>query len=125
MIDEEVARDGMALLVTAAAMLVEDTQPELLKTPASAAAATVWAATLTTLGLDLGALGAAAFVLARRSAVSVLDDGAMLNGVLYQVVAQAEEPSSGSRRLCTCFTGFPVAASLHAVGHAHRPGDVE
>jgi hypothetical protein len=71
MIDEEVARDGMALLVTAAAMLVEDAQPELLKTPASAAAATVWAATLTTLSSDLGALGAAAFVLARHSAVPI------------------------------------------------------
>jgi hypothetical protein len=45
MIDEEVARDGMALLVTAAAMLVEDGQPALLKTPTSAAAAAVWAAT--------------------------------------------------------------------------------
>lgn len=76
MIDEEVARDGMALLVTAAAMLVEDAQPELLKPPTSAAAATVWAATLTTLSADLGALGAAAFVLARRSAVPIWIDGA-------------------------------------------------
>jgi hypothetical protein len=56
MIDEEVARDGM-----------------LLKTPDSAAAATVWAATLTTLSSDLEALGAAAFVLARHGAVPVLD----------------------------------------------------
>jgi hypothetical protein len=76
MIDEEVARKGMALLVTAAAMLVEDAQPGLLKTPASAAAAAVWAATLTTLSSDLGALGAAAFVFARQTNATLLDDGA-------------------------------------------------
>ena len=76
MFDEEVARDGLALLVTAAAMLLEDAQPELLKTPASPAAATVWAAMVTTLGSDLEALGAAAFVLARQSAKPIWIDGA-------------------------------------------------
>jgi hypothetical protein len=78
MIDEEVAREGIAVLVTAAAMLVEDAQPELLKPPASAAAAAVWDARLTTLSSDLGALSAAAFVLARHSAVPVWIDEAAL-----------------------------------------------
>jgi hypothetical protein len=67
MIDEELARDAIGLLGTAAAMLMEDAHLELLTTPTDIDAARVLAATLQRLGGDVDALGAAAAVLAQRS----------------------------------------------------------
>lgn len=66
MIDEELARETIGLLGTAAAMLMEDAHLELVTTPANVDAAGALAATLQRLGADLNALGAAAAVLARE-----------------------------------------------------------
>ena len=67
MIDEELAREAIGLLGTAAAMLIENAHLELLTTPTDIDAARDNAATLQRIGTDLNALGAAASVLARRT----------------------------------------------------------
>ncbi len=67
MIDEELAREAIGLLGTAAAMLIEDAHLELLTTPTDIDAARDIAATLQRIGTDVYALGAAAAVLAQRS----------------------------------------------------------
>ena len=67
MIDEEVAREAIGLLGTAAAMLIEDAHLELLTTPTDMDAACAVAASLQRIGTDLNALGAAAAVVAQRS----------------------------------------------------------
>ncbi len=67
MIDEELAREAIGLLGTAAAMLIEDAHLELLTIPNDMDAACVVAATLQRIGTDVDALGAAAAVLAQRS----------------------------------------------------------
>lgn len=67
MIDEELARNAITLLGTAAAMLMEDAHLELLTTPADIDAARAAAATLKRIGTEVDALGAAAAVLAERS----------------------------------------------------------
>jgi hypothetical protein len=68
MIDDEVARETLALLGTAAVMLVEDLHPLLATPPKTAQAGAELATTMARLGADLSALGAAAAVLARRAA---------------------------------------------------------
>ncbi|TCJ41290.1 hypothetical protein [Parafrankia sp. BMG5.11] len=65
MIDERLARDAIGLLSTAAAMLIEDAHDALVMRPADAASAAALASLLESLGADIGALGAAASVLAR------------------------------------------------------------
>ncbi len=67
MIDEELAREAIGLLGTAAAMLFEDAHSELVTTPADFEAARDLAVTLQRIGTDVNALGAAAVVLAQRS----------------------------------------------------------
>ncbi len=67
MIDEELAREAIGLLGTAAAMLIEDAHLELLTTPTDIDAARAIAATLQRIRNDVDALGAAAAVLAQRS----------------------------------------------------------
>ncbi len=67
MIDEELAREAIALLGTAAAMLIENAHLELLTTPTDFDATHDIAATLRRIGTDVHALGAAAAVLAQRS----------------------------------------------------------
>ena len=67
MIDEELAREAIGLLGTAAAMLIEDGHLELLTTPTDIDAARDIAATLQRIGADVNALGAAAAVVAQRS----------------------------------------------------------
>jgi hypothetical protein len=67
MFDEELAREAIGLLGTAAAMLIEDAHLELLTTPTDMDAACAVAASLQRIGTDLNALGAAASVLARRT----------------------------------------------------------
>lgn len=66
MIDKELARETIALLGTASAMLTEDAHGQLLTKPADANQARALAATIERLGTDLIALGAAAGVLARE-----------------------------------------------------------
>lgn len=66
MIDEELTRSAIGLLATATAMLLEDVHLELVTTPCDLDEAAV-ATTLQRLGADVGTLGAAAEVLARRS----------------------------------------------------------
>jgi len=65
MVDENLAREAISLLGTAAAMLIEDAHDALVVRPADAAAAVAMAIMLDRLGVDLQALGAAAAVLAR------------------------------------------------------------
>jgi hypothetical protein len=65
---DEVAKDVMALLGPAAAMLVEDAHLLLVTVPCTPRADAELAATITALGSDLSAIGAAAAVLARRAA---------------------------------------------------------
>jgi hypothetical protein len=65
MIDEQLAREAIALLGTAAAMLIEDAHLQVVTTPADMEAGKGIAATLQGLGADLEGLGAAAAVLAR------------------------------------------------------------
>ena len=67
MIEEELAREAIGLLGTAAAMLIEDVHLELLSTPTDIDAARAMAATWQRIGTDVDALGAAAAVLAQRS----------------------------------------------------------
>ena len=67
MIDEELAREAVALLGTAAAMLVEDAHGLLVARPADAVKARALAAALERLGADLSALGGAGAVLVRQS----------------------------------------------------------
>jgi hypothetical protein len=68
MIEDEVAREAIALLGTAAVMLVEDAHLLLATSPRTADDAHALAAALLALGSDLSALGAAAAVLARHAA---------------------------------------------------------
>lgn len=63
MVDEQLARETIGSLGTAAAMLIEDAHLALVVLPADAEAASALAATLERLGNDLRALGAAAMVL--------------------------------------------------------------
>lgn len=63
MIDEELAREGVGMLGTAAAMLIEDAHDVLVTAPADAEAVRLLAERLALLGGDLTALGAAAAVL--------------------------------------------------------------
>ncbi len=72
MIDEDLAREAIGLLGTAAAMLVEDAHDALIVLPADTASAALLATTLERLGSDLQALGAAAAVLARGSRASAM-----------------------------------------------------
>lgn len=65
MIDENLAREAIGLLGTAAAMLIEDAHEALVMRPTDAASAATLATLLARLGADLAALGAAASVLAR------------------------------------------------------------
>ena len=57
MIDEELARSAIALLGTAAAMLIEDTHLTLVTTPADIDAARADAETLQRVSEDVAALG--------------------------------------------------------------------
>jgi len=65
MVDENLAREAIGFLGTAAAMLIEDAHAALVVLPSDAASATALATTLEGLGGDLHALGVAAAVLAR------------------------------------------------------------
>ena len=65
MVDENLAREAIGLLGTAAAMLIEDGHAALIVLPPDAASAALLATTLERLGGDLHALGCAAAVLAR------------------------------------------------------------
>ena len=65
MIDEELAREAIGLLGTAAAMLIEDAHGGLVALPTDASSGAALATLLGRLGADLSALGAAAAVLAR------------------------------------------------------------
>ena len=68
MIDEDLAREAVALLGTAAAMLTEDAHDQLVTRPLDAAAAAALGATLSQLGDDLSALAGAVLVLTRHAA---------------------------------------------------------
>ena len=68
MIDEDLAREGVSLLGTAAAMLIEDAHDQLVTRPLNSTAAAALGATLSRLGDDLSALASAAQVLTRRDA---------------------------------------------------------
>jgi type II secretory pathway component PulJ len=63
MIDDEVACKALALLGTAAVMLIEDAHPLLATSPRTTKAAAELAAAIAALGADLTASGAAAAVL--------------------------------------------------------------
>ena len=67
MIDEGFAREAIASLGTAAAMLIEDVHLDLLTSPIDLDSARKIAVILQGIGNDLDALGAAAAVLAQRS----------------------------------------------------------
>jgi len=67
MIDEELVREAIGLLGTAAAILIEDAHLELLTTPTDIDAARAIAATLQRIGTDVDALGAAAAILVQQS----------------------------------------------------------
>ncbi|MBA3643236.1 MAG: hypothetical protein H0W59_04115 [Chloroflexia bacterium] len=68
MIDEDLARRTVALLGTAAAMLIEDAHDQLVTRPLDALEAAALGATLSRLGDDLSALASAVRVLTRRNA---------------------------------------------------------
>ncbi len=68
MIDEDLARKTVALLGTAAAMLIEDAHDQLVTRPLDASDAAALGATLSRLGDDLSALAGAVRVLTRRDA---------------------------------------------------------
>ncbi len=68
MIDEDLARETVALLGTAAAMLIEDAHDQLVTRPLDASDAAALATTLSRLGGGLSALAIAVRVLARRDA---------------------------------------------------------
>ena len=59
MIDEDLAREAVALLGTAAAMLIEDAHDQLVTRPHDAAGAAALGVTLSRLGDDLSALAGA------------------------------------------------------------------
>ena len=63
MIDEELAREAIGLLGTAAAMLIEDAHLQLVTTPTDIEEAKALASVLQRLGADLTALGGAAAVM--------------------------------------------------------------
>lgn len=67
MIGEELARETIGLLGTAAAMLIEDAHSVLVTTPADIEAARDLAAELQRIGTDVNALATAAVVLAQLS----------------------------------------------------------
>lgn len=71
MVDEELARDGVGMLGTAAAMLAEDAHDFLVTVPPDAEAARIVAERLALLGADLTALGGAAAVLTRSGRTSL------------------------------------------------------
>ncbi len=68
MIDEDLAREAVTLLGTAAAMLIEDAHDQLVTRPLDASAAAALGATLNRLGDDLSALAGAVRVLTGRDA---------------------------------------------------------
>ena len=68
MIDKDLARETVALLGTAAAMLIEDAHDQLVTPPLDASDAASLGVTLNRLGDDLSALAGAARVLTRRDA---------------------------------------------------------
>lgn len=68
MIDEDLAREAVALLGTAAAMLIEDAHDQLVTRPLDASGAAALGITLSRLGDDLSALARAAQVLTRGDA---------------------------------------------------------
>lgn len=68
MIDEDLALEAVALLGTAAAMLIEDAHDRLVTRPLDASGTAALGATLSRLGDDLSALAGAARVLTRRDA---------------------------------------------------------
>lgn len=68
MVDENLAREAIGLLSTAAAMLIEDAHDALVVRPTDAWHAAALGATLGRLGDDLSALAGAVQVLTRRDA---------------------------------------------------------
>jgi|GEM_PF-6867849 len=68
MIDEDLALEAVALLGTAAAMLLEDAHDQLITRPRDASGGAALGITLGRLGDDLSALARAARVLTRRDA---------------------------------------------------------
>ncbi len=68
MIDDELAREAVGMLGTAAAMLIEDAHLQLATRPADLQQALAVAEALQRLGTDLTSLGAAAAVLVRQHA---------------------------------------------------------
>lgn len=68
MIDQDLARNTVALLGTAAAMLMEDSHDQLVTRPLDASEAAALGSALTRLGNDLNALAGAVQVLTRRDA---------------------------------------------------------
>jgi len=66
MIDQNLARETIALLGTAAAMLIEDAHDQLVTRPLDASEAAALGATLTRLGDDISALAGAVRVLTGR-----------------------------------------------------------
>lgn len=67
MIEDEVAREALALLGTTAAMLVEEAHGRLTSPPRTMDAAVELIATLELLGREVSALAGAAAVLRRRA----------------------------------------------------------
>ncbi len=68
MIDEDLAGRTVALLGTAAAVLIENAHDQLVTRPLDALEAAALGATLSRLGDDLSALASAVRVLTRRNA---------------------------------------------------------
>ncbi len=68
MINEDLIRKVVALLGTAAAMLIEDAHDQLVTRPLNASEAAALGTTLTRLGDDLSALAGAVRVLTRSDA---------------------------------------------------------
>jgi hypothetical protein len=66
MIDEQLAQEGLGMLGTVAAMLIEDAHDMLVTVPGDAEAARLIAERLALLGAELTALGGAAAVLTRH-----------------------------------------------------------
>ncbi len=65
MVDDELARESVAMLGTAAAMLIEDAHLQLVTVPVNRQQAVALAEALQRLGAELMSLGAAAAVLVR------------------------------------------------------------
>jgi len=68
MVDDELAREAVGMLSTAAAMSIEDAHLQLVTIPADRQQAAALAEALQRLGAELTSLGAAAAVLVRKPA---------------------------------------------------------